>query len=155
MTDENIESYKKIVLISIIGTGGKERNYFSTSHSNVLNLKFDDVETNQYEPVLVNRNGKLVVQQGRLKYSAMTKEQGQKIVDFVKTIDPEQVKVIIVHCAAGVSRSGAVGTFLSEYFADYVDNMEFHNTNPHIQPNPTVLRILHNLTIYKNYTENK
>lgn len=42
----------------------------------------------------------------------MNDEDALKIKNFIKDAD----KRIIVHCTAGISRSGAVGTFLSEYF---------------------------------------
>ncbi len=47
---------------------------------------------------------------------------------------------MIVHCAAGVSRSGAVGLFVRDYFS--LDYSEFKRQNPHIVPNLWVSKVL-------------
>lgn len=61
----------------------------------------------------------------------------QQILDFVASSDSSP---IFVHCAAGISRSGAVGEFLCRYFN--LDSSAFHKQNPHIRPNPHVLSVL-------------
>ena len=66
-----------------------------------------------------------------------------KIFEFIKTIPNDSE--IYINCAAGISRSGAVGFVLNEYFNQ--DNYEhyerFKKVNMQIQPNPMVKRILH------------
>ena len=49
--------------------------------------------------------------------NAMTPEQAKQIVDFIHTDDN---RPIMVHCTAGVSRSGAVGQVLNWYFNRYI-----------------------------------
>ena len=51
--------------------------------------------------------------------NAMTPEQARAIVDFVRI---EDNRPIIVHCTAGISRSGAVGEVLNWYFNSYLED---------------------------------
>jgi len=51
---------------------------------------------------------------------------------------------LLVHCDAGISRSGAVATFASNYL-----NIDFQDE--YIKPNPYVLRILNNLIWNEKY----
>lgn len=126
VNDKNVESKTKLALISIVDTDGFDKYYFKQNHSNVLNLKFDDIEKD--------------IQ----KYKTMNVEQGKQIITFLKNIDKENVVYLIVHCAAGISRSGAVATFANEFFE--LDNEVFKTDNRFIHPNGNVLRILHSLT---------
>lgn len=56
--------------------------------------------------------------------------------------------ILYVNCAAGISRSGAVGYCLNEYVNNNNENYFYYNLfkeqNSHIQPNPMVKRILSN-----------
>ena len=54
---------------------------------------------------------------------------------------------LLVHCTEGVSRAGAVGTVLNEYFnrviGDHEDDYRsFFVQNRRISPNPYVLRVM-------------
>ena len=75
--------------------------------------------------------------------NAMTPEQAKQIVDFVRIEDD---RPIIVHCTAGISRSGAVGEVLNWYFnrfeADDSDYRKFEIMHPDIVPNAHVRRLL-------------
>ena len=55
---------------------------------------------------------------------------------------------LYINCAAGISRSGAVGYCLNEYVNHCSENIFYYNLffkeNSHIQPNPYVKRILSN-----------
>lgn len=67
-------------------------------------------------------------------------------MQYIKTVielnkDKQQ---FIVHCSAGISRSGAVGTFINDYFG--LDYSTFRKTNPQVQPNPFVLRTLKSIS---------
>ena len=91
---------------------------------NLLALHFDDVDEGQPH--------------------AMMPEQAKQIVDFVRIEDP---RPIIVHCTAGISRSGAVGEVLNWYFNRYLeDNQEdyrlFQNMHRDLVPNGHVRRLL-------------
>ena len=74
---------------------------------------------------------------------AMTPEQAKQIVDFISI---EDNRPIIVHCTAGISRSGAVGEVLNWYFnrfeANDLDYRKFEIMHPDIVPNAHVRRLL-------------
>lgn len=69
----------------------------------------------------------------------MKQEQAVNIVKFIHrwTYNTTTNDLLIAHCAAGISRSGAIGEFAAT-IAD-VDKEVFHNDNKHIQPNKWVL----------------
>ena len=76
--------------------------------------------------------------------NAMTEEQAKQIVDFVCIDDP---RPIIVHCTAGISRSGAVGEVLNWYFNRYLeedqgDYLMFQVMHRDLVPNAHVRRLL-------------
>jgi predicted protein tyrosine phosphatase len=52
----------------------------------------------------------------------------------------KEKQIFIVHCGAGISRSGAVATFINDLYGN--SYKEFFNDNRHIQPNFTILRRL-------------
>lgn len=91
---------------------------------NLLVLYFDDVEDGP---------------------AAMTPAQAKRIADFV--LRPGDNRPIIVHCTAGISRSGAVGEVLNWYFnrclADHeADYREFGLRHPDLEPNAHVRKLL-------------
>ena len=91
---------------------------------NLLVLYFDDVDVGQSH--------------------AMTPEQAKLIVDFVRILDP---RPIIVHCTAGISCSGAVGSVLNWYFNRYLkdnhgDYLLFQLMHRDLVPNAHVRRLL-------------
>lgn len=71
-------------------------------------------------------------------YKAISEQQAKEIFEFIKAnADKEEC---YIHCAAGVSRSGAVGSFIHEYFGGaYKDLL---NKFPHILPNGRVSKLL-------------
>ena len=75
--------------------------------------------------------------------NAMTPEQAKQIMDFIRI---EDNRPIIVHCTAGISRSGAVGEVLNWYFnrfeANDSDYRKFEIMHPDIVPNAHVRRLL-------------
>lgn len=102
---------------------------------NVLKLKFDDIVdipecermVEKYDLIIFNKN------------------HAKKIYEFINECNSN--KPFYVHCDAGVSRSGAVGYILNEWFNKYlenntIDNQFFLDTNSHIAPNPLVVRIM-------------
>ena len=91
---------------------------------NLLVLYFDDVEEGP---------------------NAMTAEHAKRIADFA--LHPGDDRPIIVHCSAGISRSGAVGSVLNWYFnrclADNeADYRAFGLRHPDLVPNAHVWKLL-------------
>lgn len=131
INESNVETRTDIFLISIVDTDvwlESKEPFFKEDHENVLNLKFDDVE-HDGEPSPTNFN------QGT---RAFTEEQATKLFQFIKK--HRDKKTCIVHCMAGISRSGAVGTFINGYCGGNWE--EFKRINPQICPNARVERML-------------
>lgn len=96
---------------------------------NILTLCFDDITEKE-------NNG--------IHFS---ESQAKDIMNFIKEIPLNNHKLFYIHCDAGISRSGAVGYMLNEYFNKFLqdnkeDNNYFQDNNLHILPNPEVVRIL-------------
>ena len=120
----------------------KENNFISIRHSsetnpncaipvngeNILKLRFDDaVDDPDHTLVLFNA------------------EIAGEIVRFIQKIDTS--RLLFVNCGAGISRSGAVGEVLNDYFNKYLefnamDDEYFRRLNRQIQGNPLVRRVL-------------
>jgi len=127
--DTNIENNKNAAFISIIGSKDNDdsSHFFKKDHLNVLNLEFDDV-----------------LQDGVLfehKYKAISSDQAGQIVAF---IEANNDKDFYVHCSAGISRSGAIGTFISEYYGYELVASGLH-------PNIEVLSKLRRASIFKEW----
>ena len=102
--------------------------------SNVLCLMFDDVEESDEQELLE-----------RFHYIVFNEDMAKEIHKFVERIDKN--KTLYVNCHAGVSRSGAVGIVLNEYFNRFLEDNKndyeyFFENNKQIIPNSTVSRIL-------------
>lgn len=100
-------------------------------HAHLLVLNFDDVaqETERPEDL-----GRLVM---------FSTEMAEQIIRFVD----DGGMPLLVHCAAGISRSGAVGEVLNWYFNRYLSNNrtdydDFIQNNRQILPNPIVRKIM-------------
>lgn len=130
-TDDNVETLTDKAFISIIPTDECQKFYlgedmphwFGKNHPNVLNISFDDITEDK------DYNGH--------SFKAMTEEQAQEIFEF---IEANIGKDIYCHCTAGVSRSGAVISFISQMYSD-----SYNVTNDEIQrirPNTHVLALL-------------
>jgi predicted protein tyrosine phosphatase len=72
-------------------------------------------------------------------------EQAKLVIGFLTTCDQDDETdcVLVVHCDAGISRSGAVGTFAVDFLR--LNYQEFTKGNPYLRPNYFVLRVLRNM----------
>ena len=71
--------------------------------------------------------------------------QAQEVIRFLDDVNGMDEEIfLILHCDAGISRSGAVATFASNYL-----DIPFHDAI--IQPNPYVLRTLNNQVWSQKY----
>jgi predicted protein tyrosine phosphatase len=96
---------------------------------NLLLLRFDDVEDPAFAP-------------SGSRY--MDEADAEAVARFVAADD---LRPIIVHCTAGISRSGAIGTALNEYYNRKIANNEaeyaaFVRKHPHLNPNLLVMKLL-------------
>jgi predicted protein tyrosine phosphatase len=67
-----------------------------------------------------------------------SEKTAKKIIGFIDRIK-DNVDILVVHCDAGVSRSGAVGVFACRYLK--LDEKEFRRQNS-VLPNMYVLQVL-------------
>lgn len=125
-------------LISIYGddrrvvTAESKKILETLNFKNFLSLEFWDITDKDYGPI------KEKFPQAELFHV----DQAKKIIQFLERIKHQEDGTLIVHCTAGISRSGAVGTFACDYFG--LNYLEFKRNNPYILPNPYVLRLLNN-----------
>jgi predicted protein tyrosine phosphatase len=129
ITEENVEEKEKAFFISINNTEGvdkeyKNRQYFKENKKNVLILYFDDINEDVNEDDLVAK--------------AMDEIQALELLNFIN--NNKNKETCIIHCSAGISRSGAVGSFICDYLKQ--DYEQFKKDNPIIHPNSHVLSIL-------------
>ena len=127
--------------------GGKsERRLMRTKRIISINNVSFPAEPPPFSEPFLNSDNLLVlyfddVEQGE---TAMTPEQAEAIVEFVCRPDP---RPLMVHCSAGISRSGAVGSVLNWYFNRYREDnpreyRRFVSTHPDIIPNTHVSHLL-------------
>ena len=108
--------------------------------SNVLKLQFDDVTERDTDADLTH----------------FTIAQAEQIKEFISKIKDDGSRDIWVHCDAGISRSGAVGYVLNEYFNKFlttnrVDQNYFETMN-NVMPNSEVVRLLKNTLFGTDYS---
>lgn len=102
---------------------------------NILKLEFDDIA--EADVSRKNEDGTSLI--------PFDRGHALRIVRFLEGIDRR--KILVVHCDAGISRSGAVGQVLNEYFNRVVednpdDHAVFFRDNSDIVPNPLVAGIM-------------
>ncbi len=103
-------------------------------HDYVLQLCFDDV-TSRDEPEL---------QKYKISYILFTEVMARQIKTFIEKIS-NTCKTLVINCHAGISRSGAVGIVLNDYFnkEHYKEDWtNFYFINSQICPNSLVESIL-------------
>ncbi len=96
--------------------------YFKSNFENVLVLHFDDI-TDVNSDLAFNEN------------------HAKQIIDFITK--NKHKSTCMVHCSAGISRSGAVGQFVNSCFG--MNNDYFLNMNFNVRPNPMILETLENV----------
>lgn len=116
---------------NIINIRSSFDDYNLPNSFSLLRLIFDDVTEKEQDE----------------SYVKFSEKHAQEIFNFITNMDKS--KYLFVNCDAGISRSGAVGFCLNEYFNKYLeDNREdyefFEQENYQISPNPLVKRLLNN-----------
>jgi predicted protein tyrosine phosphatase len=144
ITDNNLEYWKNrgVYFISITNPGNFK--IFNTDKLNVLNLKFHDVENHTNKTVLFQKSEYEKTEKALQNMVFFDESMAVKVLDFyenIKNTEPDDF-TIIVHCGAGISRSGAIGSFGVDYFG--IDRDEFLESNKWINPNRHVVKLLMN-----------
>ena len=121
LKDSNVEEKTDVCYISIIGTGGECNHYFRENHSNVLNVEFDDISFFDNE----------------LGCTSIDDEIAETIYNFIKSNIHR--KTYVIHCMAGISRSGAVGQFIDDIYG----SLDFKVLSPQVCPNKLVYAMIY------------
>ncbi|MDD5649412.1 MAG: hypothetical protein PHF86_03195 [Candidatus Nanoarchaeia archaeon] len=99
-----------------------------------LSVCFADLTLDEYKNI--KNSGKL-----------FSKEEAQKIISFVNKINSLEIPNLIIHCAAGISRSAAIGLWACRYLK--LDEKDFRKENPQILPNFYILDVLNTESMIK------
>jgi predicted protein tyrosine phosphatase len=104
-----------------------------------ISICFDDITKKEFE-IKVKNNDKLKL---------FSLDHAKSIISFIDSINKSQdIKTLVIHCAAGVSRSGAVGLFANRYLN--LDEKELSYNNPLIKPNEYILDLLTSMSGLKD-----
>lgn len=132
INDDNVES-KNIMFISICSpidddqpgiSQLSQESWFRNQHNNVKIMYFGDYVPT---PDIINNP------------HLFTSDQAKELYTFIK--QNKNKSMAIIHCGAGISRSGAIGTFIQDLYGTSTYD-EFKRKNPRIQPNSHILRLL-------------
>jgi len=129
-TDKEFKYYTYACFISILDIDNNEQK-FDLSIDNFLQVKMWDIEMDVKD-----------IKTGET-YEKPSDTELKKIVEFVNK--HKDKSVFMVHCSAGISRSGAVATFIRDKFISEIDKEKFNSENKYIQPNLYVLKRLNEL----------
>lgn len=92
----------------------------------ILSLQFDDLRDDEVEKYTLMGS----------KPTLFSKEQANQVIDFIRVLQEEQKdSELVIHCHAGISRSGAIARFIADY-------LKIPFFDPLIRPNKYVLRTL-------------
>lgn len=90
------------------------------------------------------------------KFPRFNMTMARKIITFIDKIKEKNIKLLLIHCDVGVSRSAAVGVWAVRYLG--LDEKEFRKEHPSIGPNILVYDILTKISglrkDYENWWEN-
>lgn len=134
----NFKSLTDVAIISIFSYEGDhlitekfEKRLKQAGCVDILSLLFGDITNNEAEASLDKD----------LRTRLFTSKQARAIINFLDFLKTKPVKILLIHCDAGISRSGAVGIFACRYFG--LNESLFRIENPNIQPNPYVYGTLY------------
>lgn len=130
VSNEYIKSKSDWVFVSILDEDNTEKKY-DTSLPNFLQVKMWDIVED--------------LTSGDKHYKKVSDEELIRVVDFINANSDKSN--FVVHCSAGISRSGAVARWIAEKFE--VNSKDFYKNNPYIQPNLYILKRLKELDSYE------
>jgi Predicted protein tyrosine phosphatase len=143
-TPDESRLFEHIRVISVNSVRVPEEPPFSRQYwdaANVLVLRFDDVDDANSGMRECANAGMARCRQGE---QAMTEADAEAIARFAEVDDP---RPIMVHCTAGISRSGAIGACLNEYYnkkraLNEDEHALFWTWHRSISPNLHVMKLL-------------
>jgi predicted protein tyrosine phosphatase len=100
---ESIDYSKYNNEIAVISITTKSEHDAKINNETILRLQFDDMDED--------------ISDSEIEYVLFNNNHCEKILNFIKNM-PKNIRIIIVHCHAGISRSAAVAKFLANYYVD-------------------------------------
>lgn len=151
--EKSLNLFSKWALISINDSNqklidlDKEQKLKQINCEKILSLDFSDLTEKQYEEVKNSEQQKF-----KEEFKLFSDEQSRFIINFVSQIKSDKsYKALVVHCSAGISRSGAVGLWASRFLNLKENDFWFHN--PTVYPNSYILDKLLKMSGMKNNYE--
>ena len=120
--------------IGFIGISAHDEPHLIPDLPNHLRLHFNDINPSRFSEhteaeILLGPN----------------EAHAREIYNFVEAIQSrEEEWAVFVHCSAGISRSGAISRWIEDA-TGAMGEEKFREANKQIQPNATLLRMLHRL----------
>lgn len=143
INDETVEQYPTTCFISINEPAEEDQHYFRKEHPNVLTMYFHDVIDDGCYDVYLHGYDNETQEPIYRPLIFFSEEMAKIVLDFFENAKKNGCQSVLVHCTAGISRSGAVTTFAREFFG-CPNYLTFKSENPQIIPNYTVLSRLRN-----------
>lgn len=135
INDDSISYWENWSLISISTTEEQivadKENLMHKGCNDFLECVFADVTKKEYD------NSK-----GLIDAILFSKETAQRIIGYIEKIK-DTSDILVVHCDAGISRSGAVGLFACRYLG--LDESKFRKEN-NVLPNIYVMDVLNEVS---------
>lgn len=126
---EHPEMLARHGFISIIDNLGSR--IFDRDTPRVVTVVFDDVRPDTVAQIMGDR-----------AYTVFDENHAHKIIEFISALNENpDAETLYVNCGAGISRSGAVVTFVQQLYE--LDQERFATDNQGIIPNTWVLQTLH------------
>ena len=123
MFEQSIDGIEKtgkdIFYVSINNPDDEDKTPIRPDSDNFKSLWFYDIDE------------KIVDEIKGVEYNPISDEQVKELYEFL--MFNKDRDYLVVHCTAGVSRSGAVGEFMNDLFG--IPHSEFKKENPFIIPN--------------------
>lgn len=101
----------------------------------VIDVRFDDITDTSPAVGQSTHSGR--------KFILFDEVHARNIINFTNAVK-DKFEIVVIHCAAGVSRSGAVGLWMCRYLG--MNESDFHYTNRGIMPNMYVLNVLNEVS---------
>ena len=114
-------------------------------------LWFDDqVNSSVFDNLLKRDKIKEAPKWKNKEYYLFNEKLADKIINFLNANIKETTESIVIHCTAGISRSGAIGIALNDFYNKFLENnpqdWNWFNHSGHekaLDPNPLVKAILY------------
>jgi predicted protein tyrosine phosphatase len=102
----------------------------------VLSIRFSDISNTQYDSMSKYKS--------RKKHLVLFSDaHAKQIIAFIDRLK-DKITDLVIHCEAGISRSGAVGLFVCRYLG--LDETKYRDANRKINPNQYVFDVLYKVS---------